>query len=195
MKIYILGVGALGSNIAMNLAFDRRDDKLVLVDFDEVEARNYQFGTQQYLPAQNGLDKVDALKFNIYQIAGNSKVESKNTKVQEGFLGTEKPKDILFVDCLDNYEAREYIRDNAKYYKIDCLHAGFSPQMTFACEWNEDYRTYDDLKTDFDICEAEGARSFIQYVSGVTTNIIIDYLEKGEKKNCVGNRYSIQEIK
>ncbi len=192
MKIYILGVGALGSNIAMNLAFDRRDDELILVDFDKIEARNYQFGTQQYFPEQNGLNKVEALQFNIYRFAKNTKVEIKNERF--GDNSSCFPSSLL-IDCFDNYESREKARVFSELGKFNCLHIGFSPQMTFACEWNEDYRTYDDLKTDFDICEAEGARSFIQYVSGIATNIIIDYLKKGEKRSCVGNRYSIQEIK
>lgn len=193
MKIYILGCGALGSNIAMNLAFDRRDDELVLVDFDKVEPRNYQFGTQQYLREQEGMEKTYALKFNIYKIASNSKVEIRDNKVQEWGFGFVEKNDLI-VDCLDNYSARNYVANQCKDSKLTCVHAGFSPSMTFEIAWNENYQVPDDVKTDFDICEAEGARSFIQHVSGIATAVIIEYLKTGKKLDIIGNRFVARKV-
>lgn len=192
MKIYVLGIGAIGSNLTMNLAFDRRENELVIVDYDKVEARNYQFGTQQYIREQEGQSKVDALALNIYRATGRV-LKTVNHKLtgESGLFGNESQ---LWIDCFDNYESRKATKDLAKWKDFDCLHVGFSPEMTFEIMWNEQYEVPSDTHSDFDICEAQGARSFIQYVSGLATNIIIEFLITGKKKNLVGNRFSIQEF-
>ncbi|MFA5398308.1 MAG: ThiF family adenylyltransferase [Methanogenium sp.] len=194
MKIFILGCGALGSNIAMNLAFDLKDHELILVDFDKVEARNYQFGTQQYLREQDGQKKVEALQLNIYKIAGNKNVDYRDNKVQQwGFYFVEKGD--LIIDCLDNYSAREYVRLTCRDMELDCIHIGFSPSMTFEVGWNDKgYKTQEDILGSFDLCEAEGARSFIQYVAGLATNCIIDFIKNQNKVELVGNKFGITKI-
>lgn len=190
MKLYILGCGALGSNIAMNLVFDRRDDEFILVDFDKVEVRNYQFGTQQYLREQQGQKKVIALQFNIYRFTGK-KVEVEDKRIQDLDL----LKADFVIDCLDNYEARNYVKNEFdKKKSLPCLHVGFSPLMTFEICWNENYQVPDDIKTDFDICEAEGARAFIHYVSGLATNVILEYLKSGSKIELIGNKFNVTKI-
>lgn len=191
-KIMLLGCGALGSNIALNLSFDRREDELVLIDHDLVEPRNYQFGTQQYFPEQEGQLKVNALQFNLHKIARKTQgVEIVNKKIPP--IPPISPNSLI-IDCFDNYEARELIREYAEKEKLDCLHVGFSPMMTFEIQWNEGYKTPDDTKSSFDICELEGSRSFIQYVSGIATTTIIDFLKTGRKRNFVGNRFSCREV-
>jgi hypothetical protein len=192
MNIYILGCGALGSNIAMNLAFDRREDELILIDFDKIEARNYQFGTQYYFPEQEGQSKVNALAFNMYKVAKNHVAERFNMKIDHDFAPP-TGDDFLYVDCFDNFESRKIVHDWCKN-KEHCLHVGFSPQMTFEVSWTDNYTPPDDIKSDFDICEAEGARSFIQYVSGIATTTIIDFIKTGKKRDFVGNRFSCREV-
>ena len=189
MKIYILGVGAIASNIAINLAFDRREDELVLVDYDKVEPRNYQFGTQQYERGQLGQNKVEALQFKIYQATGKTVgVVNQMIKFKNDFLLTSTIPGLL-IDCLDNYRAREIVREGSRLNHISCLHIGFSPQRTFAIEWNENYKTPTDIISDFDICQAPSARSFIQYVAGLATIVIIEFLTTGKKLEIVGNRF------
>jgi len=198
MIIYILGCGAIGSNIAMNLAFDRRDENLMLIDFDKVEPRNYQFGTQQYFREQVGARKVEALTMNIYRATGGVKnIKFMEMKLWEKGGDSCYPafsKDDLVIDCFDNYESRELIRRLSQQKSFDCFHVGFSPSMTFEICWNEDYKTPDDTHSEFDICEAQGARSFIQYVSGLATNVINTYLEKGDKLSMVGRKFGITKI-
>lgn len=193
MKIYIIGIGALGSNVAMNLAFDAKDYEFILVDFDRVEARNYQFGTQQYFREQEGQLKIDALEFNLYKLAGYNKIEVRENKVQEwGFYFVEKGD--LIIDCLDNYSARDYVTRACKDMRLECLHSGFSPSMTFEISWNENYNPPDDVVGKFDICEMQGARSFIQYVAGLTSNCIIEFLKNGNKLELVGNKFGATKI-
>lgn len=192
MKIYILGCGALGSNIAMNLAYDRRDDDLVLLDFDKVEPRNYQFGTQLYALEQRGRLKVDALSFNIWRATGRQPLII-GEKISTEFY--DLPEKGLMIDCFDNHDARLSAKTIAALHDYPCLHVGFSPLLTFSIEWNANYEAPSDYKQDFDICTAQGARSFVHYVSGLATLTAIEFLETGEKKEFMGNRFSVQEIK
>lgn len=191
MKIYLLGVGALGSSIAVNLAYDRRDDELVLIDYDKIEPRNYQFGTQEYTREQQGQNKVDALAFNIYKTTGKI-VQTIDEKLNPEVVSL--PEKGLVVDCLDNYEARLCAKMVSEINGYDCLHVGFSPKLTFSIEWNENYIIPDDIIGSFDICEAQGARSFIKYVSGLATLTIIEFLTTGKKLEFIGNRFSVQRI-
>ena len=70
MKILIVGIGALGSNLASNLIADTVNNKkhvYTLLDYQTVEARNIQAFTQEYLPEQIGLPKLRAMRINLYQ--------------------------------------------------------------------------------------------------------------------------------
>ena len=194
MKIYILGCGALGSNIAMNLAFDAKDHHLVLVDFDIIEARNYQFGTQQYTPSQICQKKVDALMLKIIMDTRRPFSDLSRLDKKLNIDKIEFEKDSLLVDCLDNYTSRLFVKTEADRLGLECVHVGFSPAMTFEAGWNDNYSVPDDTLGSFDICEAQGARSFIQYVAGLATNIIVDFLKKGDKLELVGNRFNVTKI-
>jgi len=193
MKIYILGCGALGSNLAMNLAFDARNYDLVLWDFDKVEARNYDFGTQQYLREQLNLPKTNALSLLVYRATGKLPVGINKKITDLNFHDFSEEPDSLVVDCLDNYEARHIVLETCKIQQVSCLHVGFSPKFTFEISWNENYTVPDDMKGSFDICQMPGARSFVQYVSGVASDVIVDYLATGKKRDFVGNKYSVKE--
>jgi hypothetical protein len=66
--------------------------------------------------------------------------------------------------------------------------------MTFEISWNETYKTPEDVHSNFDLCEAEGARSFIQSVAGTASNVILEYLKNGAKIELVGNRFKVTKI-
>lgn len=174
----------------MNLAYDCRDVELELVDFDKVELRNFQFGTQQYFKEQEGNFKVEALMFNIYKATG---LRARAYVIELGEDPLAYEEDALVVDCLDNFKGREHVKNVLS--PKNCLHVGFSPEMTFEIAWNENYEVpSEDVMGDFDICGAEGARSFIHYVSGLATNVIIDFLKTGKKIDMVGSKYSVTKI-
>ena len=191
--IAICGLGAIGSHIAKNLVFAGYKD-LLLIDKDKVEARNYQFGTQLYDPEQLGKNKTEALWFNIFRQT-NVVVTNRNIDIAQ-MLKKQNFQDIsLLVDCLDNYEARKATTAIGKDMKVPVLHVGFSPVFTYQIQWDGGYETPSDAKGHFDICEMQGARAFIEFVSGLATNILIDYLESGKLMSLIGNKYSITQIK
>lgn len=197
-KILILGAGALGSNITTNLAVDLKNKtEISVLDFDKIEVRNYQAGTQFYRKDQLGMPKVKALGLNIYNWFGIiiNTLPVIISRGHMGFAGGNKIfKKDLIIDVFDNYESRKFVYEECQRLGVPCLHVGFSPKMTFEACWNEDYVVPDDSPSPFDICEADGVRSFIQFVSAFTCNVIQKYLKTGEKHNYIGNAYSITKV-
>lgn len=197
MNILICGAGAIGSNLTARLASDLKGlHTITVLDKDIVEERNIVAGTQFYMPNQIGLSKVEALQFNIY------KQFQKEIKIRnEKFNGTIKNwHDFdLTIDCFDNHYARHYIQ---YYYQIakdsdikeNILHLGFSNAFTFAIEWAENYTVPSDITTGFDICEMEGASSFVNMVASLGGLVVQEFLTKKKKIDIIGNKFSFKKI-
>jgi len=194
-QILIAGAGALGSQVVTMLAADMRDLDITVIDFDTVESRNTQAGTQFYYPDQIGLPKVEALQYNIFKLLNGRRINVVNEKITPtNVKRVLAAYPSLQVDCLDNRESRQIVKQTALDYNIPCLHSGFSPNMTFVVEWNEKYKVPDDNLSGFDICEAEGAASFIKLVASVTSSTIQEFLKNGKKLEFVGNRFLVRGI-
>ena len=192
MNVLILGLGAIGSNLAMNLAADMKQHKYMLLDYDKVEPRNLQVHTQRYSKEQVDVLKANALQVNIYTTIGGMP-ESYVTKIN-------KPSDLdkysadLIIDAFDNYDARKCVYDYSKNNKIPCIHIGFSPQMTYEICWNEKYQVPEDFKDSLDICQLSGASSFINYVSALSSIVIQEWVKTKKKRNFAGMRFSVREF-
>ena len=192
MRIAIIGLGAIGSNLAMSLIADCKEHEYYLLDRDSVEPRNLQAHTQAYLREQIDMPKAKALRINIYNLLGietQALIEDLGSKEIE--VKTNEYE--LILDCLDNSAGRQYLYDYAKYHKCDCLHVGFSPQFTFEICWNKSYIVPEDA-AGLDICQLEGASSFVKYVASLASSVVQDFLRSGRKRNLIGNRFSIREI-
>ena len=186
-KVLILGVGALGSNLALCLVADIPSLELTVLDFDSVEPRNLRAGTQAYEPEQEGQLKVEALQLLVYSkfdkdiFTHDVRLDKSTLNLLDGYN--------LVVDCFDNVYSRSIVKeyfDNPMEVHCDCLHAGFSGLKTFQIGWNESYEV-SDKDLGIDICEMPGARSFIQSVASLTSLVIQQYLEKGEKLDGFGS--------
>lgn len=98
--IHIIGLGAIGSNVALMLARLGLNN-IHIYDFDTVEPINV--ANQNYSEAQIGLTKVEATAQNIKAI--NPQVEL--TPHNEGWTG-QKLTGYVFL-CLDNIDTRRQI--------------------------------------------------------------------------------------
>ena len=78
--VAICGLGGLGSNIAIALA-RAGIGKLILIDFDKVDITNLH--RQQYKANQIGMNKTDALRDNLLEIAPYVAIETHTTCVTE----------------------------------------------------------------------------------------------------------------
>ena len=78
--VAICGLGGLGSNISIALA-RAGIGKLILIDFDKVDITNLH--RQQYKANQIGMNKTDALRDNLLEIAPYVAIETHTTCVTE----------------------------------------------------------------------------------------------------------------
>ena len=78
--VAICGLGGLGSNIAIALA-RAGVGKLILIDFDRVDITNLH--RQQYKANQIGMNKTDALRDNLLEIAPYVTLETHTICVKE----------------------------------------------------------------------------------------------------------------
>lgn len=197
MKILICGIGSLGSNLTSMLVPDLRGQhEITILDKDNVEERNVQAGTQFYMPDQIGLSKVDALQYNVHKWFG------REIKISTETLGSLKAPITrvwdydLVIDCFDNEKARQYLQSAFRLGKsLSMLHVGFSDQFTFAIEWAENYKVPSDITSGFDICTTDGAASFIRMVAALVSQVIQEFISTGQKKEFIGNKFCIKEIK
>lgn len=78
--VVVCGLGGLGSHIAFALA-RAGIGKLILIDFDSVDVTNLH--RQQYKASQIGMNKTQALKENLFEIAPYATIETYSVRITE----------------------------------------------------------------------------------------------------------------
>lgn len=175
--ITLCGVGAIGSNLADNLA-RQGFQKFTAIDFDRVEDHNRN--SQLWGSRDVGQLKVLALKsylFNAMKIAidpVDKKLVESNVKKLLG-LGT------IVVDGFDNPESRKLVMDHCLSAGIDCLHIGLAEDCA-EVTWNERYRV-PKKGAGLDVCEYPLARNIAVLAVIVGTESLIRYIDTGVKEN------------
>lgn len=174
--VTICGAGALGANIAENLArsgFDR----LTVIDRDRIEERN--LSTQPYYRSDVGAFKAKILANNLYRAIG-TKVDAK-TKELTPANTTQLLKDSqLIVDVFDNSVARQAVKDYAEQLSISCLHAGLSADYAEVI-WNEVYRV--PSKVNDDVCDYPLARNLVMLTVAVACEAIVSFIATAQQRN------------
>ncbi|GEM_PF-4460856 len=127
--VCVVGTGAIGSNIAINLARNGFS-KITLVDLDKVETPN--IGTQEFFQDQKGLQKTKALSLTLKRINENIIVRT----VDSDFRNAEKTISScdVVMDGLDSMSLRfELNLLTVKYGKDYILSAcaGFSGMSAY----------------------------------------------------------------
>ena len=133
--VVIVGVGALGSHLAL-LARNWKES-LRLVDFDRVEQKNVQaqFHTRMGL----GRNKAQALQQALQGMFG-LKVESLPRRLEAHNVAQLLGGSVLVIDCTDNAETRRLIQSFVREREIPCLHAALSADGSFArVIWDEHF--------------------------------------------------------
>jgi len=101
--VAICGLGGLGSNIAISLA-RAGIGKLILIDYDRVDITNLH--RQQYKANQIGMNKTDALRNNLLEIAPYIELKTYTVRITED-NATELLKDAdIICEAFDNAEAK-----------------------------------------------------------------------------------------
>lgn len=102
-KVGIAGAGGLGSNAAMLLA-RCGVEKLLLVDYDVVEASN--LNRQHYLPEHLGKNKVEALAESLERLNPHIKPELLNIRLDKQNLPAILQRCPYWVEALDTALAK-----------------------------------------------------------------------------------------
>lgn len=196
MKILILGAGAIGSNLTNRLVADLKGEhEITVLDMDTVEERNVIAGTQFYMRDQIGSSKVEALQYNIYKFH-EREIDILAKKYEKGTIDF-RPYGLV-IDCFDNHESRKLVQKQThmdgmlRWSSYSVLHVGFSDQFTFAIEWDHNYKVPDDIVSGMDICEMQGASSFVNYVASIASMVVQEYIKENPKGRqqleVIGNR-------
>ena len=101
--VAICGLGGLGSIIAISLARSGIG-KLILIDFDRVDITNLH--RQQYKANQIGMNKTDALRDNLLEIAPYVNLETHNIRVTEENAARLLQGADIICEAFDNAECK-----------------------------------------------------------------------------------------
>jgi len=114
-KVLIIGLGGLGSPVALYLAAAGVGE-LLICDFDEVDVSNLQ---RQIIHDTNtiGQSKVDSAKTRLSELNPEITITGINQPVDELILDKEVPAVDLVVDCTDNLAIRLLINQYCVKHK------------------------------------------------------------------------------
>lgn len=101
--VAICGLGGLGSNIAISLA-RAGIGTLILIDFDRVDITNLH--RQQYKANQIGMNKTDALRDNLLEIAPYVALETHTIRVTEENAAHLLQGADIICEAFDNAECK-----------------------------------------------------------------------------------------
>ena len=101
--VAICGLGGLGSNIAIALA-RAGIGKLILIDFDRVDITNLH--RQQYKASQIGMNKTDALRDNLFEIAPYATIETYSVRISENNAEVLLEKADIICEAFDDAECK-----------------------------------------------------------------------------------------
>ncbi|MBW4489641.1 MAG: ThiF family adenylyltransferase [Trichocoleus desertorum ATA4-8-CV12] len=172
--VAICGAGALGGNLAENLA-RAGFGKLKVIERDRIEERN--LSTQPYYRSDVGAFKAKILANNLYRaIATKVEVETKEltvANVVQLLKGSQ-----LIVDVFDNSTSRRAVKDYAEQTKTPCLHAGLAADYAEVI-WNDVYRVPSDVNDD--VCDYSLARNLVMLTVAVTSEAIASFVAIGKQ--------------
>jgi hypothetical protein len=184
-NVVVFGVGAAGSNTFLHLLYAYPDFNFTVVDFDVVESRNVDPGTQPYTSTDLRRPKVQALQ-RIAVMSKKKKITAVNKKVEsvEDIKGyVPNPDTTLILDAFDNVDSRNLFTELGAEYNV--IHIGFSAVLSGEAVWNGVFTPMTESKADadIDVCEMALARPFIFALCAMSSMAISRFVEKDEKVN------------
>lgn len=184
MNIYVFGLGAIGSNMLLQLIKKYQDFSFYGIDYDKVEDRN--INTQAYFLNHVGLSKAQALlpvigtKLRKFQYKPFVRKITGSEDILNILEETKAGKDYLILDCFDNAQSRKHF----DIFNYNLLHVGFSPQYAAEILWHENYSTPNDIpEGQNDICVMTEAVPFINFVVSLACFTVSDFVDSGTKEN------------
>jgi molybdopterin-synthase adenylyltransferase len=176
-RIALCGAGALGSQMADNLA--RHGAKnLVVVDKDRVEEHN--IGTQIFDRAEIGAWKAEALAARVFRATG-AEIESLAKELNAKNIAKFTRGADVVVDCFDNSASRQLVTQFCREQNLPCLHLGVNTDYGEA-KWNDNYLVPGDV-SGIGACDYPLARNLLVFMVALGTESLLRFLWRGEQND------------
>src|SRR5262245_7707797 len=120
LRVTVCGAGALGSQLADNLA-RQGVQHLRVIDRDRVEEHNVS--TQLYGLSDVGAWKVEILRQRIFRATG-AEIEAIRKDLTDRTARTLLQDGGLVVDTFDNSASRRLVQEHCRALAAPCLHVG-----------------------------------------------------------------------
>lgn len=175
--ITICGAGAIGGNLAILMA-SQNFVNLRIIDKDRIEERNV--GTQPYTLPELRSYKANSLRKYLYRKC-KAHVEPHIVELKaENAVSLLKGSDLV-VDAFDNSKSRRTVKETCEELDIVCVHSGMSADGYSEVVWNDSYEVPQD--EGIDLCEYPLALNLVWMTTALTSEAILLYIHKGEKKS------------
>lgn len=178
-SVTICGAGALGSNLADNLA-RQGFTRLRVIDNDRVDEHNV--GTQLYGVADVGAPKVDVLRSRLFR-AAEVEIDVKNKRLTAGNARSLIKGSNIVVDTFDNAESRQLVQDQCRADGLNCLHVGLYADYCEAI-WDVGYRVPSDVAGD--VCEYPLARNLVMFAVALASELLVRFALTGTQQDYSG---------
>lgn len=176
MKITIVGVGALGTEVVM---FLRNAGTIKVIDFDRVERKNTL--SQLHAVTNVGKNKAHAMQQTMQFLFG-VKIEAVPHKLVADNAEALLSGAELIIDCLDNAAAREIVQRFVRKTKVPCLHGALAANGEFGrVIWDENFVVESGGTTGAATCEDGEHLPFIAVVSALIARSAHEFITKGKK--------------
>src|SRR5262245_13586648 len=119
-RLTICGAGALGSQLADNLA-RQGFRQLRVIDRDRIEEHNV--GTQLYGESEVGAWKVEVLRQRLFRATG-VEIEAIRKELSDRSVRTLLQDGGLVIDTFDNSASRRLVQEQCRGLELPCLHVG-----------------------------------------------------------------------
>ena len=168
LRVTLCGAGAVGSNLADNLARQGLAN-LRVIDHDRVEEHNVS--TQLYGESDVGAWKVEALRNRLFRATG-VEIDALRKELTEQNARQLLRESDLVIDAFDNAKSRQLVQDQCRASATPCLHVGLHADY---CEviWDERYRVPRDVAGD--VCDYPLARNLVLLSVAIASEAIVRF--------------------
>jgi molybdopterin/thiamine biosynthesis adenylyltransferase len=175
-RLTLCGAGALGSNLADNLARQGFRD-VRIIDRDRIEEHNV--GTQLYGESDVGAWKVEVLKQRLFRATG-IEIEAHRKGLDDRTAKSLLQDGGLVVDMFDNSASRRLVQEHCRALNLPCLHVGLYADYAEVI-WDEHYRVPQDVGGD--VCDYPLARNLVLLAVAVASEVLIRYVLTGARQD------------
>ena len=176
LRVTLCGAGALGSQLADNLA-RQGVQHLRVIDRDRIEEHNV--GTQLYDESEVGAWKVEVLRQRLFRATG-IEIEPHRKEFTERTARGLLQEAGLVIDTFDNSASRRLVQEHSRALQLPCLHVGLYADYGEVI-WDEDYRVPQDVPGD--VCDYPLARNLVLLVVALASEVVLRFALENSRQN------------